>query len=81
MRRLDLLLLPFPADVDTQELVVLFEDLPETCVVQVLVILEKDKREIKLGEGQFELLSLPAWQILFRGRLMRFRLDLAGPVE
>lgn len=81
MRRFDLLLLPFPADVDTQELVVLFEDLPETCVIQVLVVLEKDKREIELGEGEFELLSFPARQVLFRGGMMRFRLGLAGRVE
>lgn len=37
----------------------LFEDFPEACKIEVLVILEKDEAEVELREGQLEVLHLP----------------------
>lgn len=81
MRRLNFLLLPFSADVDAQQFVVLFEDLSEPGVVKVLVVLEEDEREIELGEREFELLNLPTRQVLLLQCLMLLRLVLLRRIE
>lgn len=36
----------------------LLEDLPEAGVVQVLIILQEDERQVELGEGEFEFLKV-----------------------
>lgn len=62
MRRFHFFLLPLASNVDAQQLVVLLENLPESGVVQILIVLEEDQREIKFGEGELELLDLPVRQ-------------------
>lgn len=56
MRCLHLLLLPLAADVNAQQLVMFFQDLPEAGVVKVLVVLKENQGEIEFGKCEFEFL-------------------------
>lgn len=40
-------------------LIMFFEDFPEPCEVEVLVVLEENEAEVKLAEGQLQVVVFP----------------------
>lgn len=59
MGRLHVFLPPLRPQIAAQKLVVLLQDLPESSVVQSLVILQQNQTEVKLAERQLQFLYLP----------------------
>lgn len=56
MRSFNFFFLPFAADVNAKQLVMLLENLPEAGVVEGLIVLEENQRKIKFTEREFEFL-------------------------
>lgn len=47
----------------------LFKDFSEPCKIQILIVLQQDKTEVELAEGQFKVFNIPMLDTFLVGQV------------